>query len=158
MFDKIDPYESVSDEEYRERARRLGLMLTLRPERHYQGDWAQPRAENECGTAACVAGWSTLWADGVVHIDAEGTMTWDPADMRLKVAGEPRSLIHVGEHNLAVFSSDLGQKFLGLDYAGAHALFYDATDEEARDVLVRLGSGDLSRHEVAEAIDQDYEY
>ena len=148
MFDKINPYEPVSDEEYRERARRLGLMLTLRPERHYQADWAHPRAENECGTAACVAGWATLWADGVVSIDAEGTMAWDIADMF------EGTLAESGRDNLWTVASYFGREFLGLDDENAHALFYRTSDKMARDVLAKLGSGELDPGDVNEYVEE----
>lgn len=42
--------------------------VTKHPERHYQGSWARDRVEiynsnptyNECGTQACLAGWTVL--------------------------------------------------------------------------------------------------
>lgn len=42
--------------------------VTKHPERHYQGNWARDRVEifssnpayNECGTQACLAGWTVL--------------------------------------------------------------------------------------------------
>lgn len=129
----------TTDEKYRERARRLAAMLIARPERHYQSTWVREEPDNECGTAACIAGWATLIAAGEVEIDAEGTMTWDKA----------RQQEHDG--TLAYLTAGLipeyaGREYLGLSADVASALF-DGDQEEVDAVafLSAIASGRVDR-------------
>jgi len=141
----VDPMPAIldgelADEVYQERARRLAAMLAARPERLDMGSWTGHEPSNECGTRACVAGWSVIWNQGAVDIQSDGTMTWDPNGPALCVT-YPRTS----------FERD-GARFLGLDDTNASALFFSATDRDAVDVLRRLGSGELERTDVHHAV------
>ena len=125
---------------HQERARRLGLMLAARPERLRMDLWTTPMETNECGTAACVAGWSVLWEQDAVRIDAEGNMTW-PAPIWTGLGPEVRMTVQPRRS----FELD-GQQFLGLKSADAGALFYGAGNRTAVDTLQAIGRGELTDH------------
>ena len=155
--------EVVTEETYRDRAGRLARMLAAAPYRHNQGTWGGVREQNECGTAACAAGWSLLAGRGIVTIDPDGTMSYDKAALG---AEEPRSwypsdvqyqrAIRI-EHTLwrdeyAILAESEGKTWLGLSYLAASSLFVittycDRPEAAAVAVLRRIGDGRLGTME-----------
>lgn len=149
----------TTEAEYRARAAALGTMLTVAPYRHNQATWGTVRPENECGTAACAAGWSLLAGRGIVTIAADGGMTWDPAKLG---AEEDRSWYSSDdlyedaverEHTLwrDEFGDEAereGRQWLGLSFDAANTVFLRTLDsirpnEIARELLLRVGDGRL---------------
>lgn len=120
-------------EEYRERARRLAAMLRARPDRHDQSVYLREEGDNECGTAACIAGWSVLVEGGAITIDAEGVMTWEEerrnADGQLTVGYVPSF-------------DQAGMRYLGLGEDVAFALFDgDQREGDAVTFLEAIAAG-----------------
>lgn len=139
-----------TDEVYRERATALANMLTLRPERHEQETFVSPKLENECGTVACVAGWSALAYAGVVTIALNGEMTWTEDGMHTlswwdteRHESVPMQTLYDG--GIAGAAERTGRKWLGLSREAAGALFYTMTEQVAVEVLRGLGDGRLDR-------------
>lgn len=117
----------------------LALMLSGRPERHSQSEWVAPEYSNECGTAACVAGWGGLWSLGRVAIDDAGVMTW-PGRV---VNRDPET-----RHWDDLAADWLALEVDGDDYPAARLLFiethfYDDPEKLAVEVLRRIGDGRL---------------
>jgi len=134
----------TTDAEYRERARRLALMLKLRPERHNQSVWGGAKPDNECGTAACVAGWSAILTDGLASIDADGTLTWDPD--RMVRDDDTLTLWGAGPNAVIWRVEHAGRNYLGLSDDLADALFNGSNDErETVELLARIGDGRVDR-------------
>jgi hypothetical protein len=141
-----------TDEVYRTRAASLHAMLSARPERHDQSTFGAVNPQNECGTTACVAGWSDLWRAGVVDIAPDGNMTWPPEALAQDVFGK-RSLLFAERYQnredtregYLSTPANNGQEWLGLSDRTAKFLFYDTGNAEALEVLRRLGNGELAR-------------
>lgn len=147
--------DQPTEQTYRARAGALGAMLTAAPYRHNQKVWGGAKPKNECGTSACVAGWSLLARRGIVTIAEDGVMTWDPAAME--------DLYGRDEHNpedghgsfdtlwrdgFADYARVEGMDWLGLSYDASYTLFVrtlevERSDEVAREMLRRIADGRL---------------
>jgi hypothetical protein len=146
-------------ETYRARAGALGAMLTAAPYRHNQYTWGGVKQENECGTAACAAGWSLLAKRGIVTIARDGAMTFDTTQLGSMYdrdefdSDEAYQRAAKREHTLwrdEFYSEaeDEGADWLGLSFAAAKVLFVHTTNvthsnEVARELLLRIGDGRL---------------
>ncbi len=104
-----------------ERIRDLREFLTEHPEQHDQGEWGWG---NQCGTAACAAGWAVLlfdeeirarfdeWASQAEPGD-EANLTW---------------LVDVDQH---------ARELLGLADDQASEIFYEAVDTRQVEIGLR---------------------
>ena len=91
-------------------AKEVSEHLHEHPEQHYQGDWF---AETECGTTACVAGWTAI-LDGARLVREPFGLADGPTKARIVVGGEP----------IGVYA----QRALGLTNLEAERLFHYEID------------------------------
>lgn len=117
-------------------------FITTHPERHNQNDWFE-ESSSECGTTACVAGWTCIIGLDLPLEEEEG----EPCDCGCEGPGGITYYYYppVGRWDGA------GQELLGISDEMAVALFTRTNDETALAALAALTEG-VSEEEVMETI------
>lgn len=138
----------VTEQEYRQRAGAMTNMLTVAPQRHNQRVYGGVKPANECGTTGCVAGWGLLAARGVVTIEPDGAMTWEPGELE---TGAGYTTLWRPEYDDRAWAE--GREWFGLNDELASLIFEDTLylnnpAAGALAVLRRLADGRVSRHDI----------